>query len=159
MNAHDLPLATLPQIDPSVIARGRKQAAEEGIHVVNAIDREIAIGEANVVASLAARLRMSYFDTRVLEQATADFSLWTFSEATRSRCAVVKLDDMLLVVLTDPFDDKCCTQVESRYQHPLERALAHPGQHHGRDLLARPRGLERGDQHPDQRQSDRVLLS
>jgi adenosylcobinamide kinase/adenosylcobinamide-phosphate guanylyltransferase len=40
---------------------------------------------------------MSYFDTRVLEQATADFSLWTFSEATRSRCAVVKLDDILLV--------------------------------------------------------------
>jgi general secretion pathway protein E len=126
MNAHDLPLANLPQIDPAIIARARKQAAEEGIHIIHAIDREIGIGEAAVVTALAARLRMSYFDTGVLEQATADFSLWTFSEATRSRCAVVKLDDMLLVVLTDPFDDKCCTQVESRYQHPLERALAHP---------------------------------
>jgi cytidylate kinase len=100
MNAHDLPLANLPQIDPAIIARARKQAAEEGIHIIHAIDREIGIGEAAVVTALAARLRMSYFDTGVLEQATADFSLWTFSEATRSRCAVVKLDDMLLVVLT-----------------------------------------------------------
>ena len=93
MNAQDLPAGNISQIDPAVINRARKDAGEEGIHVIHAIDRELNVGEAAVVASLAARLRMSYFDTRVLEQATADFSHWTLSEATRSRCAVVKLDE------------------------------------------------------------------
>jgi general secretion pathway protein E len=114
-------------LEPNVVARARTRALQDGSHIFAALARETGLDETQTVAMLAARLRMASFDTRRLEQAVPDFSVWTFGEASRLRCAVVEFQRVRFIVLTDAFDDVATSRIEARFGQPIERALAHPG--------------------------------
>lgn len=128
MKTNDLPDATriATRLDTACLIKARKDMAQEGLGFIQVLERETGMDGATIVAELALRLRMASLGTDALERAEPLFSDWTFAEAMRHHCAVARLDGQMMIVLTDPFDDNAVSRIESRYGHPLERAVAHP---------------------------------
>ena len=119
-----LEVPAAPRLEEALIARAL-QAAEQAVRPVYEVLAEASgLSGERYAAALAAEFDYRFIPAEELAVLEPDFSLLPPAEATRRNCVVVREQQQLIAVFTDPFDQELRGWLELRIAEPLEWALA-----------------------------------
>jgi general secretion pathway protein E len=112
------------RIEEALIARALQAAEQAGRPVYEVLAEASGLSGERYAAALATEFDYRFIPAEELALLEPDFSLLPPAEATRRNCVVVREEQQLIAVFTDPFDQELRGWLEVRISEPLEWALA-----------------------------------
>ena len=119
-----LEVAAAPRLEEALIARALQAGEQAGRPVYEVLAEASGLSGERYAAALAAEFDYRFIPAEELAVLEPDFSLLPPAEATRRNCVVVREQQQLIAVFTDPFDQELRGWLELRISEPLEWALA-----------------------------------
>jgi len=123
------------RLEEALIARALQAAEQAGRPVYEVLAEASGLSGERYAAALAAEFDYRFIAAEELALLEPDFALLPPAEATRRSCVVVREQQQLIAVFTDPFDQELRGWLELRIAEPLEWALA--AREELADLIAR----------------------
>jgi general secretion pathway protein E len=121
-----VPAGTAPAIATADLSWARQESAHAERTIPELLEERLACGPAELIARLAASVRLPAMALEEMRAHTPDFELVPYAEAARRGCVALRSEaGAVAVVLSDPYDVDCQDWLEERLRQPVRYCIGH----------------------------------